>query len=803
MATIAFSVLGAGAGGAAFPGLSLFAGAVTGATIGQAVGGLIGSYFDSTFLFPAIFSPESNEFSGPTLDQIQLQGSTEGDPINFCIGLENRVAGTVMYLSDLITETVETEGGSKGGGGGRNRRKVYFVNVAIGVCEGEVEDIDKIWANGKVIYDRGQEDGRYESITIYKGTYNQTADSVITSDPNVVTSVPATPTQIFVNGFPGLAYVVIEKLALDDFGNTLPQFNFLVRESNDGTIQHAIKQIVKRAGRDITTELDVTRVDGCIQGYSTNGAQEPIRTLAPIISAFNLAVTQRDGVMTMFKRGTEETVTVPADHLSTTLGGRQEPLRVTDPFTFELPTEINLQYIDPGLDYQRGSQRERLASQSSAVNSVDMQVPFTLQAPQARLIAKRVLWLAHHERRNVRFNLPPTYMNVKEGDVIVSTLPGTSIPIRIRALSLTSGANGLIEGKGVLEDAFGFEQNVTIDASERRPAGPYIPRPLEYQVFEAPALREDLVNKFGLYVAASRRYASDQFGGGALFRSSTQTGTFRQKIDITSETTMGYVEGVLPTFMGNARFTDDEITVKLTGGASLSTTSFENWLLDGSVNRAMIGQELIGFLEVTSLGDDRYTLSKICRGLRLTDPSTLIHYAGEPFVLVGNGESIAFYEEGNGSINRRRWYKVVAVEDDPDNILPKPVDLTGVGQQVPEPVIDEVISRRFDDAGTEKIDLFWYRRSRTPFTQIISPAPEDDGSAYQPMIFNQTRNEWQPLVTIATPAEDEDPLRYWQITESKWTSRGYTSSTDKIIVGVRQRGLRGPGPIAATSFDPL
>ncbi len=122
-----------------------------------------GAYLDQSFVYPAIFGePDVDDRRGSAVDDFGVQAASEGSPVRRCNGPENRVTGTVIWLDrktdgngiQAVESVEEVSGGGKGGGGGANVSTwSYFRNGAVGICEGEIESIRQIWAEGKILYD--------------------------------------------------------------------------------------------------------------------------------------------------------------------------------------------------------------------------------------------------------------------------------------------------------------------------------------------------------------------------------------------------------------------------------------------------------------------------------------------------------------------------------------------------------------------------------------------------------------------------------------------------------------------------
>jgi hypothetical protein len=203
---IAFSVAGA-AIGAYFgnPGL------------GFALGSTIG-----TLLFP----PGSDQrVEGSRLSDLTVGSSSLGVPIPKVYGIA-RLAGNLIWSTDLQEESVEEEQ-SQGKGGGPSATTVtylYSVSLAIMLCEGPIAGVRRVWANGKLVVDY-RETNTGPSIkypeapwTFYLGTEEQLPSPLIEADQGVG-QVP---------GYRGWAYATVEDFPLLDFGNVIPNFTFEV-----------------------------------------------------------------------------------------------------------------------------------------------------------------------------------------------------------------------------------------------------------------------------------------------------------------------------------------------------------------------------------------------------------------------------------------------------------------------------------------------------------------------------------------------------------------------------------------------
>ncbi|MBI4922472.1 MAG: glycoside hydrolase/phage tail family protein [Devosia nanyangense] len=186
MATLALSLAGQVVGGAL--------GGPIGATIGRALGALAGSAVDNVLF---------GETPAAGTD-IRLQGSSEGAPIPRLYGW-SRLSGNIIWATDL-EQLSDEDSGAKGTGADEAGIAASF---ALGLCEGEVHRLGRIWADGQLLETEGL------TLRFYRGTETQDADSLIEAKQGA-DNAPA---------YRGLCYIVFERLPLAPFGNRIPNLS--------------------------------------------------------------------------------------------------------------------------------------------------------------------------------------------------------------------------------------------------------------------------------------------------------------------------------------------------------------------------------------------------------------------------------------------------------------------------------------------------------------------------------------------------------------------------------------------------
>src|SRR6195952_3945222 len=201
MASLVLSVAGAAAGAVFGP---------AGAIVGRIAGALVGNIIDRK-----LFGPGDQNVAGPRLADLDVMAATEGAPIPRVYG-RPRLAGQVIWATQLeeVVSNSTTSSGGKGHlvSGPRTTTTAYsyFGNFAVGLCEGVIGGVGRIWADGMPL------DLTAKTIRVHRGTEQQAPDDLIVAKEGAKNS-PA---------YRGVAYGVFERLPLQDFGNRIPQLSF-------------------------------------------------------------------------------------------------------------------------------------------------------------------------------------------------------------------------------------------------------------------------------------------------------------------------------------------------------------------------------------------------------------------------------------------------------------------------------------------------------------------------------------------------------------------------------------------------
>ena len=178
-----------------------------GAQIGMSLGG---------FLDP----PKGPTVEGPRIADLSVQTSTYGAAIPRVYGT-CMLSGNVFWVENNQLKEVRTKKKSGGKGGPKTTTKTYayYATFAVGLCEGPIAGVLRIWIGSNLIYNAGSTDpatiaasnAAATGFRVYTGSETQDADPRL----QATLGVDNTP------AYRGLAYLVFDDLPLEKYGNSL------------------------------------------------------------------------------------------------------------------------------------------------------------------------------------------------------------------------------------------------------------------------------------------------------------------------------------------------------------------------------------------------------------------------------------------------------------------------------------------------------------------------------------------------------------------------------------------------------
>lgn len=167
------------------------------------------------------------------LGELKIQSSAYSRMQSIVYGTV-RLAGNLLWFSPVkevaADETTSYKVGGKGGRKVSNtvRNYYYFASFAIAIAEGEIDSVEKVWADTELL-----NLGEYNH-TLYLGKEDQPIEGTIETDLGY-DQVPA---------FRGLAYIVFRDFPLTSFGNRIPNFTFEITRTAKAAVQGRLEQML-------------------------------------------------------------------------------------------------------------------------------------------------------------------------------------------------------------------------------------------------------------------------------------------------------------------------------------------------------------------------------------------------------------------------------------------------------------------------------------------------------------------------------------------------------------------------------
>lgn len=512
------------------------------------------------------------------------------------------------------------------------------------------------------------------------------------------------------------------------------------------TLSDIVSDLDERAGLDAADD-DTSALTDTVEGYVVTRPMSARKAIEPLQQAFFFDACEKDNVLTYVKRGGSVVANIPEDDLGAGDYGQDVDLyTLTRQQDSELPAEVVVDYIDINRSYQEGAQRAQRIN-SPQENVVKMQLPIVMSADYAKEVAHVLLYNAHTEREQFKLSLTGEYIGLNPTDVITFTADGDTRKARIA--KITYGDTLMIEAAA--EDATVYSAESTAGDSETTEQTVGLEGPTKLYLMDIPLLRNQ-DNDAGMYVAASGYFSA--WTGAGIFKSLDGGTSYSPVEDVLTASAMGKATTVLADANHTTFDYTSAVTVSLTSGTLSSST--ESAVIQGA-NYALLGTEIIQFVNATDNGDGTYTLSTLLRGRRGTDWATGTHAAGDLFCLLREN----VLERVGAVVNTERYYKAVSFGTYLDEAIAQAKTNTGVSQK---PFSVKYIAHSRN--GSNDISLTWNRRSRYIGTPLWDLPVFEESESYKIEILSGAGGS-----VVATYTSSSEAYTY---TAAQQTSDGFT-----------------------------
>ena len=576
------------------------------------------------------------------------------------------------------------------------------------------------------------------------------------------------------------------------------------------------------AAMDRADLRDIDDDDIAIDGYAVQDNEAQKDTIRPLGFLFNFDMVEQDGIFKAVRRGHDPVVTIREDAPNGFIRERNGETHQEDRTQeAEIPTEINVEYLNTDRDYQTdtASARRIVRPYPTTYNrrKETVRLPLAIKPDQAVAAAEVALYEADTQRTRYRIRLPRDYLYLVESDVVELVLKdgytfraridrmdiGADLSIRLRVVQETAGEYQTTEvaPDGVRVPIRSGEGGLFRPRKQlpQPPEGPQPPQTaVVLSLLDTPLLRDAdaavvTVPPRAVGYWAGARAGDEAWRGGSLLRRDPVT----DATQVAGTTAKGMTYGTAVTVLGAAtvgKWSIDRVAsvdVRIDGGAArMESITFER--LVAGENLAILQNEIFQFLTATAIGSGRWRLSGLLRGVRGTDGLTGDHEVGDRFILLDDDSvqnlSVTIQNlvlSSSDTTTTYLWALPLAgqsVEEAAhDNFA-----FTGKSLYPYPPAIRDLV--RSSDGS---ITLRWYRRPHIadPMRQLagspaLAPGEEDD---YRVRFLDPDGNLLQQYDEIAARAGSDPDKQKLVLTLSEVESIPGLNASDRTRLALSQK----------------
>lgn len=471
-------------------------------------------------------------------------------------------------------------------------------------------------------------------------------------------------------------------------------------------------------------------------GYIITDQKDGLSVIQELENAFFFDSAESDFTLKFVRRGVHASVLTIAED---DLGLSDDGAKLSESIIQEqdAPQTVNITYLDPSNDYQQGLQTKQRSSRIvTTKNQTTIDFSLVLSQTMARQIAEKTLYSTWMERTPYDFNLwKAFYALLDPTDTINFVFEGLSFQERLKAVSI--GGNMALKLAGVNQLAAAYASAVPGASSQgyvvtvNSDGGVTVAFLFDIPYLQdADASLDRLATGFYWVLVGE----DPDWSAGVLLQSPTGAnyGTLGTE---TFKAAFGYATTKLPDApIFSAWDTTSTLNIVMVRGALSGVTDADVF---AGANAMLVGNELIQFVNCVQEEDGSYTISRMLRGRRNTEPFATGHTVPSGTPLRGDmaliiGPSLQRSTFPDSFISKTEDYK--AVTDGGDPTLVTPTTFTSTGNDL-KPAAPVHVTGARDISNNLTVTFF--RRTRYGGQGLVGPTPLcEDVEAYSLDVFD-------------------------------------------------------------------
>jgi hypothetical protein len=687
-------------------------GTALGGPIGGAIGAALGQQVDRS-----VFGSGPAR-QGPRLKELDIQTSSYGTYIPAIFGAM-RIAGTLIWASDLVEQSVKT---SNGKGRPATQNYSYSANFAVALSSRPLQSIGRIWADGNLLRGAAGDFKTQTGFRFYNGQGDQQPDPLLAS----------ADMQGGMIAYRDMAYVVFEGLQLADYGNRIPSLTFEVFER---TAPVSIDSIAAT----LSDNVIIGDTDETVRGYAASGS-DARSALAPLIEAMPVRVQWRDMQLRLTSTSATQNTTHSVD-LAAAAGSRALPddqfqLRPAD----TVPSKYALRYYDPSRDYQIGVQSSERGDENRRSSIIEL--PAALDASAVKRLTEVQLSQLNRERTTWSGHAVDGPARYEIGDWI--EFSEVEPRLRIAEIEHQRGYSKITAVGSI--DAPVVTTFPTAAGTHSSSADLIIGQS-RLVPMDLPAIGATIPDAPIVAIAAA--------GTGAGWRSAALSQLIDNQLLELGQTALpaviGYAQNILLPHSPRLLDRDNMLEIAVLNAGMNVPLAPTNGLI-------WVEGEIIRYQSAMALSATRYQLRQLSRGLYGTENRIGSHQIGDRCVFLDQ-DRLRLLDVDAREMGNTHVYAALGVGDDePVNAL-----LADIGQAI-RPFAP--VHGRYSGRNDGGVDVRWLRRARVDFgwaDGVDHPLVEDkEGYAVSLVNAGQILAQWE----VAEPHLQIDTLAWTQLSPS-------------------------------------